>query len=59
MIKVECTYYNFFRKKLGQRDYPYVFFYPLPFIAISKTGVSHRFSITVGWLFWTIYLKFK
>jgi hypothetical protein len=58
-MKIESTYYSFFRKKLGQRDYPYVFFYPLPFLAISKTGVSHRFRVTIGWLFWTAYLKFK
>jgi hypothetical protein len=59
MIKASATFYNFFKRKQGQRNYPYVFFYPLPFIAISKTNSIEYFDLTIGWLFWTIYITFK
>lgn len=59
MIKANATVYNFFNRKRGQRDYPYWFFYPIPFIAISKTTKTGKFDLTIGWLFWTIYIKLK
>jgi hypothetical protein len=59
MIKASATVHNFFRGKRGQRNYPWWFFYPLPFITISKTTNIGKFDLTIGWLFWTIYIKFK
>jgi len=59
MIKASTTFYNFFKRKTGQRNYPYIFFYPFPFIAISKTHCNGYFDLTIGWLFWTIHITLK
>ena len=48
MIKASATVHNFFRGKRGQRDYPWWFFYPIPFITISKTTSIGKFDLTIG-----------
>ena len=56
MIKVD--FYNFFRKKQGQRQYPYVYFYPIPLFAISKTG-PREIKLHLGWLYFTVLFTYS
>lgn len=58
-MRVEFT--NFFRNKIGQRNYSLVFFYFLPLVCWGKHRVYaeyHRY-LTIGWLWFTCSISFK
>jgi len=54
--KTEITAYNFYKKKYGQRDYPYVFFYLTPLISYSKTKTK-SYCLHIGWLYFTLLIE--
>jgi hypothetical protein len=56
--KVKIKFYNFFRKKTGQRNTPYVYFYFVPLIAWSRT-VNQSINLHIGWLYFTILITIK
>jgi len=56
--KISIKFYNFFRKKYGQRDNPYIFFYLTPLIGYSKTK-TQSYSIHIGWLYFTFLIDIK
>jgi hypothetical protein len=60
-MNISFEFYNFFKKKVGQRDTPFVNFYFLPLFSYSRTAVQN-FKIHIGWLYFTIviiYDRFK
>ena len=55
-MKIQVSNYSKLTK--GQRDYPYWFFYPLPILTLSRTNSRERFSIHLGFLWFTLTIKF-
>jgi len=58
---LKITTHAFHKASWGERDTPYVFFYLLPFLTISRTVSQEYFSVYCGWLFWNIkftYLRY-
>ena len=56
--KIKVKVYNFFLRKYGQRDTPYVFFYLTPLIGYSRTK-TQSYSIHIGWLYFTILIEIE
>lgn len=56
--KIKIQRFNFFNKKVGQRDTPFVFFYLLPLVGYSKTK-NQSFNIHIGWLYFTVLIEIK
>lgn len=54
--RVTLTTYNFFRKKKGQRDTVYLFFFIIPQCSLSKTSTQVLVNVHLGWLFWSLTL---
>jgi hypothetical protein len=54
--KIKVSGYNFFHKKYGQRDTPYVYFYLTPLLGYSKTK-SQSYCLHLGWLYFTILIE--
>jgi hypothetical protein len=52
--RVTLTTYNFFRKKKGQRDTVFLFFYLFPHCSLSKTTSQVKVNLHLGWLFWSL-----
>jgi hypothetical protein len=58
MKTFNINFYNFFQKKQGQRQYPYVYFYPIPLFAISKTKPK-ELKVHLGWLYFTVLFTYN
>lgn len=56
--KVSLKGYNFFQKKYGQRNHPYIYFYLTPLIGYSRT-TRDSIHIHIGWLYFTLLIQFK
>ena len=56
-LQVEAS--NFYKRKWGQRDAPFVFFYLLPMLTISRTSNQEWFTLYIGWLFWNIKITYQ
>jgi hypothetical protein len=54
--KFKITVNSFFRKKIGQRDTPFVYFYFLPLVAYSKTTTQNS-HFHLGWLYFTLLIE--
>ena len=56
-LKTKVLTYNFYKKTIGQRNTPYQFFYLFPMCTISRTKTQEKFSLHLGWLFWSLHLE--
>ncbi len=56
--KLQLEANNFYKRKWGQRDAPFLFFYLLPMLTIARTGKQELFTLYIGWLFWNIKITY-
>lgn len=56
--KIRITSYSYFKRTVGKRDLPFVFFYIFPMFTYSKTEKS-SFSIHLGWLYFSLLIQIK
>jgi hypothetical protein len=58
VMELKTKTYNFYKRKWGQRDTPFLFFYVLPMFTVSRTKAQEKFSLHIGWLYWNIQFEF-
>jgi hypothetical protein len=56
--KLTVKFNNFFGKKIGQRNTPFVYFYFMPLVAYSKTTRQSQ-NLHLGWLYFTILIEIE
>jgi len=56
--KLKIKFNSFFRRTIGQRDTPFVYFYFMPLVAYSKTTRQSR-NLHLGWLYFTILIEIE
>ena len=55
-LKLETN--SFYKRTWGQRGTPFLFFYLLPMLTISRTSNQELFALYIGWLFWNIKITY-
>jgi hypothetical protein len=54
--KIKVSYYNYYKKRIGNREIPFIFFYIFPMFTYSKTE-KNSFSIHLGWFYLSLLIR--
>jgi hypothetical protein len=58
-MTIQITTNSFYKRTVGQRDTPYIFFYLIPLFTIARTNAQDYCSVYLGWFYWNLKITFK